>query len=188
MNLLALDLASTCGFALDADDIDTTDNPEYGSMSFDGGPGARALAFENWLTGVVKDRHICTIAIEAAVPVRGTTNLDALLWLRGSELIVRKIAAAHKLKLMIVGVGTWRSFFIGRAHAPKRAPNTGEALDTPAKRRKWLKQATMRECFNLGFHPRSDNESDALAILTYCLACFDPKNGMDPNELYAEAA
>ena len=146
------------------------------------------MAFENWLTHIVRARRICTIAIEGAVPVKGLTNLDVLLWLRGTELIVRKTVAANNMKLMIVGVGTWRSYFIGRAHAPKADSETGELLDTPNKRRKWLKQRTIKRCRELSYDPQDDNAADALGLLEYCLACFDPKNGMDPNELYAEAA
>ncbi len=179
MNFCALDLSSFCGYALDLDDVDASDNPEYGSVKFDGPIGMRAFVFEQWLERIIKDRRVTTIAIEGAVPVTRTTSLDAILWLRGTELIVRKVCAARKINLMVVNLSTWRSFFIN-IQPPK-------GLSKYA-RRKWLKAMTIAQCHEMGLDPQDDNAADALGLLTYCLACFDPKNGMDPNELYAEAA
>ncbi len=185
MNLLALDLASCTGFARQNDH---EPQPEYGSHRFKGAIGSRALAFEDWLICNVHDDRVTHIAIEAPVPVMGNTNLDVLIWLYGAHTIVRKLAAKNNMRIAIVNVGTWRSFFTGHARAPKHDPKTGELLETPNNRRKWIKQATILECRSRGLDPLDDNAADAIGLLTYCRACLDPKNGIDPADLYAEAA
>lgn len=184
MTILALDLALCTGWARSLG----PDASTYGSQRFSGALGTRALQFEDWLKVSIHEGCVESIAIEAPVPVRGTTNLDTLAWLLGAHVIVRKVAVEFDKRLIIVGVGTWRSFFIGFAHAPKKDPFTGRPLITSHIRRAYLKAATIKECKKRGFDPHDDNAADALGILTYCRACLDPANGMDPKELYAEAA
>jgi len=79
--------------------------------------------------------------------------------------------------LAVVGVGTWRSFFIGHARAPKSIPK-------PNDRRKWLKAKVMIECFNRGLEPKDDNAADALGLMFYCLSCLDS----NLEDFYLEAA
>lgn len=182
--ILALDLGSRCGWARENGPGSTA----YGSERFTGALGTKALAFEEWLRIAIFNGGVGTIAIEAPVPVRGKTNLDTLAWLLGAHVIVRKSAVKYDRRLIIVGVGTWRSYFIGCAHAPKVDPVTGQLLKTAHTRRMWLKNQTIKECKARGHAPRDDNSADALGLLYYCRACLDPKNGMNPAHLYAEAA
>lgn len=191
MNILSLDIASVTGWALDADDVDSSDNPEYGSIKFAGSLGIRAFVFERWLERIVTDRRVTTLAIEAPIPASGNTNMDTQLWLYGAFVTARKFAAARKIPTMVVSVQTWRSFYTGYARAPNVDPETGEVLAgtrNAGKRRAWIKKKTVAKCREHGWNPEDDNAADALGLLTYCLACFDPKHGMDPAELYAEAA
>lgn len=186
MHLLALDIASTTGFARHGP---TMLRPDCGSEKFSGPLGRRAHEFETWLEDnlalfrggdYAAVGPITALAIEAPISTSGLTNLDTQMWLLGAHVIARKLAHQHQLKLAIVGVGTWRSFFIGRASAPKELEKN--------ERRKWLKRAVIEECAKRGNNPKDDNAADALGLLEYCRACLDPRSGMSPDDLFAEAA
>jgi hypothetical protein len=151
--------------------------PDHGAEKFVGPLGARAYSFEHWLQDNLHAFPIQSIAIEAPVPVRGKTSLDTLAWLLGAHVIVRKLAHDYDLDLAIIGVGTWRSFFIGHANAPRIIPQK--------ERRKWLKSNVIAECQNRGIEPKDDNAADALGLLFYCLSCADNKI---LDDLFLEAA
>lgn len=68
-----------------------------------------------------------------------------------------------------VTVNSWRSAFIGRSMAP---PEVGRGLKDSARdtaRRKWIKEATIRECKRRGLNPPDDNAADAVGILFWFL-------------------
>jgi hypothetical protein len=191
-NILALDIAACTGWALDADDIDASDNPQFGSVKFPGSLGFRLLALEGWLTRFMTDRKVRTLAVEMPIPAMGNTTMENQLWAYGAHAIVRKVAAHKRVPVMVVAVQTWRVFFCGYAKAPFKNPDTGEIMagrENANKRRKWIKDKTIAACRAKGWDPQDDNAADALGLLGYCLACFDPRNDLvDPSTYYAEAA
>jgi len=178
MRLLALDIAATTGFAFWPSERPM---PECGSHKIRCDYlGERAAKFVDWLAPLIAAKEIDVLAIEAIVPMRGATSLDALEWLYGCSWRVKELCWRRNIQLLRVGVGQWRSFFIGRAHAPRE-------IEKP-KRRKWLKDAVKEKCRERGWSPCDDNAADALGLADYVRAKLDPDYGAATTPLMESAA
>jgi hypothetical protein len=148
------------------------DKPECGSESFADLPlGARGYAFRHWLTDNFKTFDIDCLAVEAPLPLRSKTNQHSIRWLYFANGIVHTEAHDWQMQLAEIGVGTWRSYFIGHAHAPKEIVGQNE-------RRKWLKGEVLSECRARGNNPYDDNAADALGLLYYVKSCVENELGI----------
>lgn len=68
-----------------------------------------------------------------------------------------------------VSVNSWRSAFLGTQWAPKEVGVGLSDAKREAARRKWIKEATIRECQKRTLDPKDDNAADAIGILFWFL-------------------
>jgi hypothetical protein len=142
--VLALDLASTTGWALRGrDDRITSGTITFKASRFEGG-GMRYLRFQNWLNEIAKlagpfDR----IVFEEVRHV----STDSSHVYGGLLATLTAWGEHHNVPYEGVPVGTIERFATGRGNADKAAMI-----------------AAMRA---RGFHPSDDNEADALALLLW---------------------
>jgi hypothetical protein len=150
--ILALDLGSTTGWALQPGcGAATSGTASFRPTRYDGG-GMRFLRFSNWL------EQIRTYAgrIEAIYfeEVRAHAGTDAAHIYGGFLATLTAWCEQQVIPYQGVPVGVIKQFITGKGNAGKEA----------------VKEAVRQR----GFHPADDNEADAIAILLWAL---DTKGG-----------
>lgn len=180
MRTLALDLATTTGFALgDNTGIIVSGSrrfPSYGEEI-----GRFAYAFRSWLKAGLRRHRPQMLVYEQ--PILGHTALITARKLYGlaweTELAVIDLIKARVLPedfvMAEVNISDWRTHFLGKGYP---------------RDRKELKLAVMDMCRVRGFafEEGNDNEADAIAILDYALACMQPDRAVDATPLFAGSA
>ena len=145
--ILALDLGTTTGWALQSyDGLFTSGTVSFKPGRFDGG-GMRYLRFTNWLTEL--DRLSGPIAAIWFEEVRRHAGTDAAHVYGGLMASLTSWGELRGIPYEGVPVGTIKRHATGKGNAPKQA-----MID--AARAK-------------GFSPEDDNEADAIAILLWAL-------------------
>lgn len=180
MRTLALDLATTTGFALG----DTTGIIVSGSRrfpSYGDEIGRFAFAYRSWLKAGLR-RHKPEMLVYEQ-PILGHTALYTARKLYGmaweTELAVIDLMKTGDLGqdfiVNEVNISDWRTHFLGRGYP---------------RERKELKLAVMQMCRVRGFafEEGNDNEADALAILDYALACIQPDQAILATPLFGRDA
>lgn len=173
MALMALDISTRTGWAYWRDGMP---RPHFGTFVSDAPLGERATLYRRWIVQTLKDQAVSDVFVEGVVPVSGPTNLDVMLWQYGAHVITRQVCHALGIPVEPIGVGTWRSFYIGTSRAPKVDAN-GTPLNTPSRRRTWLKRAAIAKSKSLGWMVNDDNQADALGVLFYARHIRDPRYG-----------
>jgi len=145
--MLALDLGTSTGWALQgADDFITSGTVSLKHTRFDGG-GMRFLRFRRWLEQLDLDAGpIETIHFEE---VRRHVGTDAAHVYGGLLGVLTAWCEEHLVAYQGVPVGTIKRFITGKGNADKSA-----VIDAVRVR---------------GFAPADDNEADAIAILLWAL-------------------
>ncbi len=180
MRTLALDLATTTGFALgDETGIIVSGSrrfPSYGCEI-----GRFAYAYRSWLKAGLRRHKPEALVYEQ--PILGHTALITARKLYGlaweTELAVIDLMKSGELspdfQMAEVNISDWRTHFLGKGYPRDRAE---------------LKLAVMQMCRVRGFvfEEGNDNEADALAILDYALACIKPERAFDATPLGAVIA
>lgn len=119
--------------------------------------------------------------------LQGGTTIDTIRIASGLSAHTESWAHAMGVRrFQEFNIASWRSDFIGRVAnnaAKSKARQLKKAGDKRASARKDLKALTIARCKQLGFAPRTDDEADALGILTYGLLI----SGQTPPWLAAEA-
>lgn len=147
LNVLALDLGTTCGWA-----VATREGKQRsGNFRLDpaklGGNGRRWIAFREWLTATA--REVGGVQVVYVEDVRRhVSNLSARVYC-GYLAMLEAWCAANNIPLHGVGVGTIKKHWTGKGNADK------DAMVIEAKRR--------------GYTVTDDNHADALAILAYAV-------------------
>jgi Holliday junction resolvasome RuvABC endonuclease subunit len=145
--LLALDLGTTTGWALRAQDgLITSGTVSFRPSRYDGG-GMRYLRFTNWLTEL--DQLSGPIAAIWFEEVRRHAGTDAAHVFGGFLATLTAWAELRGVPYEGVPVGTWKRKVCGKGNADKAA-----VISAICAR---------------GFHPSDDNEADALAMLIWAL-------------------
>lgn len=109
-----------------------------------------------------------------AANLAGNTSIDTLRLASGLSAHVHSFKHAYSLRQILeFNVSSWRPPFIGRIHsddAKREARIAKKAGNKRASARNALKSLTIARCKQLGFTPRTDDEADAIGILTHgCL-------------------
>jgi len=146
--ILALDLGTTTGWALQTgDDFITSGTASFNNTRFDGG-GMRFLRFRRWLEQLDSDAG----PIEAIYfeEVRRHVATDAAHVYGGLLAVLTAWCEEHLVAYQGVPVGTIKRFMTGKGNADK-------AMVIDAVRK-------------YGFSPVDDNEADAIAILFWANA------------------
>lgn len=145
MNILALDLGTTTGYAQVTSGNVTSGVIGFRAGRFEGG-GMRFLRFRNWLSSRLSESSIHAIYFEE---VRRHLGVDAAHAYGGYLATLTAWAEYNNIPYTGVGVGTIKKHATGMGNAPK------EAMIAAAIKR--------------GFCPADDNEADALALLFYAI-------------------
>jgi Holliday junction resolvasome RuvABC endonuclease subunit len=145
--MLALDLGTSTGWALQAgDDFITSGTVSLKHTRFDGG-GMRFLRFRRWLEQLDSDAGpIEAIHFEE---VRRHVGTDAAHVYGGLLAVLTAWCEEHLVAYQGVPVGTIKQFITGKGNADKAA-----VIDAVRVR---------------GFAPADDNEADAIAILLWAI-------------------
>jgi Holliday junction resolvasome RuvABC endonuclease subunit len=143
--LLALDLGTTTGWALNARDGSiTSGSASFKPQRFEGG-GMRFLRFKRWLTEIKQSADgIDAVYFEE---VRRHLGVDAAHAYGGFMAHLTAWCEHHQIPYQGVPVGTIKKHATGRGNASK------DEMIAAAR--------------NLGHSPADDNEADALALLAY---------------------
>jgi hypothetical protein len=149
-NILALDLATHCGWALQRRDGTISGGAENFSPRKSWVPGQRWVNFRSWLNLTLTTNDIGLIVYERVVFGQGHSSASAGDVYGGLRAIMEMCAALRNVELDSVHVGTVKKFWTGDGRAKK--PD----MVAEAKRR--------------GFHPVDDNHADALAVLGWAVA------------------
>jgi hypothetical protein len=148
MNILALDLGTTTGWALGTRDGTIRGGSESFSPKACGGYGQRWLAFRQWLSDT--RRSVDEIHAVYYEDVKHHSSLDASHAYGGFLAHVEAWCAANRILCRPVNVGTIKRHWTGMGNAKK------DAMIATARAK--------------GFNPVDDNHADALAILAYAIS------------------
>ena len=171
MLIVALDVATVCGFAIG----EVGSVPRSGSVAFGGGGNDRAVfaAALSWLSELLEPRpRPDWLILEALLPggaMKGETQRvtrDRLAGLRGVMLAVASLRGIQRVSE--ASVGDVRSHFIGTRKL-KRAAAKAEVL---------------RTCRRLGWDAADDDAGDACALWSYAVSQVDPQHGIRVSPLF----
>jgi hypothetical protein len=169
-DVLALDIATTCGWARGA----CGGMPTFGSVAFAGRSGASEPAiFANALRcfSDLMRNPPQLLVIEALLPagariISSKATRDRLAGLRGIALGVANCRGVFNI--IEAQVGDVRAHFIS---------------DRSLKRHK-AKTAVMQKCRGLGWAVEDDNAGDACAIWSYGCGLIDPRSALRVSPLF----
>lgn len=147
VNMLALDLATKCGWAYRTRDGKQRSGVERFAPGKGGHNGQRWLAMRQWLTEAAREMGGVHVVYYEDVK-RHVSNLSARAYC-GYLAILEAWCAANNVPMVGVGVGTIKKAWTGKGNATK------EDMIAEAERR--------------GIRVTDDNEADALAILSYAV-------------------
>src|SRR6187399_848697 len=168
-NVLALDLATTTGYAYGP----PRGVPTFGSIRFIKPGGSRAQAYRSfraWLEGKwnVRDAQPDLIVYESANVqfMGGKTNIETIKMLIGLAEHLEEWAH-NKFELREATTAQVRSHFLGQ--------NMKSAIAKPA---------TVERCRQLGWMANTSDEGDALALWNYQCSFLDPEVGVRTSPLF----
>jgi hypothetical protein len=165
--ILALDLATRTGFACGrpSDSV-----PPYSGSRRLASPGASMGAVfkdcRTWLSAFLEAHPVQLIVFEAP-HFAPKSNIGTLRTLIGLAAIVEELAYSGGYDVREAAVADVRRHFIGAN-----------------LKRKAAKEATIDNCYRLGWKPTDDNEADALALWHYQASFFDPKLALQTSPLF----
>jgi Holliday junction resolvasome RuvABC endonuclease subunit len=145
--ILALDLGTTAGWAMVGKDSNVVSGTEnFKPDRFQGG-GMRYLRFGRWLSEVME----CAGGIDLMVfeEVRRHMSTDAAHVYGGFLATLTSWCEHNQIPYQGVPVGTIKKHATGKGNAGK--------------------QAVIAAMQAKGYHPKDDNEADALALLTWAM-------------------
>lgn len=144
--VLALDLGTQTGWAVQS----AAGVVSHGTENFDrgrfSGGGIRFLRFEEWLGQMVATAGIGRVVFEE---VRGHRGTDAAHVYGGMLAILTAYCEKHAVPYEGVGVGVWKKNLLGKGNAGKPAVVAGVKA--------------------LGYWPSTEDEADAIGILTWAI-------------------
>jgi crossover junction endodeoxyribonuclease RuvC len=149
VTVLALDLATTCGFAI----LRTDGTIESGAQRF--GPrvvkgekeaeGMRWVKFRAWLVELHQRHEFKTIAYEEVNFIGGPGGTYAVQVYGGFVAVMQHFCEGYRIPYSPHGVPVIKKAWTGKGNARK--------------------EDMVARCRELGFKPEDDNEADAIALL-----------------------
>lgn len=146
-NVLALDLATKTGWAIKHRDGSIKSGVYDSSGKKGSHEGQRFINFRSFLSALIVEHQINHIAYE---DIRRHVSTQSAHIHGGFKAIMLMVSAGHNLETSKYGVGTIKKHFTGKGNASKD--------DMLLKARE------------LGFQPKTDDEADAIAILSLALS------------------
>jgi len=165
-DILAIDIATNCGFARGI----VGGVPTCGSLRFGAVNASNNAVFGHalkWISKLLEPQPRPDILImEAMLPPQarvGHTSRDVRDRLAGLHGIIRGVAYLRGIgEIAEANVGDVRMHFICDRHMPRSS----------------AKSQVMRQCEMMDWHPKNDNEGDALALWSYACGIVDPKTAL----------
>ena len=151
MRILALDLATTTGWALGEDH----QAPAHGRFSLPScgeNYGVFAAEFWRWLAGRLVRHEPRLVAYEKPIHLP-TDKLHTVRRLYSLATVTEMVCVAKGVQVVSYGLDEIRTNFVGPLHR-KRFPGRDN-----------IKRAVIAECRARGWNPNDDNDADALALL-----------------------
>jgi hypothetical protein len=152
--ILALDLATKTGWALERDGQPPLMDYEDFSQSPGAHPGDVFVDFRQWFIPFCQKHKPARIIYEAPWLDSGKSAAATMEFLIQITGIVVADAAAFKLPISKASTNSVRSFFVGNQHAKK--------------------PVVMAECVRRGWKPPNFDASDAAALLAYGVHLYAP--------------
>jgi Holliday junction resolvasome RuvABC endonuclease subunit len=156
--ILALDIATTTGYAVDKPGGgDTPLSGSFRCSHFDNDVGDAYVEFEQHLVELIGVHKPDVLVFEAPLVLVGgdrstvKTNQQTARKLFGLAAIAELIGARSHLRVFECDVSAVRSHFLGRARFHKNE----------------VKQAVMRRCQQLGYSPNGYDAADGCAVWDY---------------------
>ncbi len=146
--IIALDLATTTGFAIRRADGRIESGEVSFSLKKDEGQGRRYVKFRAWLLEVKQEHELAEIIYEQVMG-HGAHNVIAAHVYGGLLATLQAFGEHHGIAYRGIGVSTIKKRFAGHGQATKK-----DVID---------------QCRALGFKPGGDNEADAIALLHVAL-------------------
>lgn len=147
MNILAIDLGTTTGWALGARDGTVRGGKASFAARTGEGPGQRWLKFRQFLSDTGKGAEIHVVYYER---VLHHTAVQAAHVYGAFEAMLQIWCEINRIRMVQVSPGTIKKHWTGKGNADKAA------MVDEARRR--------------GYAPLDDNHADALALLSYARA------------------
>lgn len=122
--------------------------------------------FRKWLGEAIEEMAPTEIMFESPI-LLGLTNITTLRKLYSLAGVTELVAFDYELPVREAGLSDIRKHFIGLTRAPKDIAGRAE-------RQRFLKDRTIAECRRRGFRVASDDDADALALLSYALTLKKP--------------
>ena len=152
MTLLALDLGSSCGFAIFKNGEYITETKKL-QTTYKEKFGARFLEFRNWLLDVIEKHQIQSVYFER---VFGHLGTEAAHCFGGFMYTLASVCLQKNIPCTGFTVQAIKKFMTGKGNATK------EEIIAVAKSK--------------GFDPKTDDEADAIAIMLLALECLNNKD------------
>ena len=166
MKIAALDLAASTGIAIGEPGA----APTFWTERL-GDPDHRGMALMRIVAGLIRERGVEGIAIEAPILAMGPkASADTLRSLVGLYAVADAAARYCGVKPVSADVRTVRKHFLG--YSPKG--------------RQEAKDAVKNRCRALGWDVRDDNQADACALLDWRLAQLSPAHAVRTTALFQE--
>lgn len=166
MRILALDIATATGWACGSHDPVPVTHGVLNLPKTKEDIGRFLSAWREWLGHAIEQMAPTEIMFESPIltEVKNITTLRKLYSLAG---IAELVALDYGLPISEANLSSIRTHFVGMRWAPKEI--TGKEA-----RRKWIKARTVSECRRRGFRVASDDDADALALLSFALSLKHP--------------
>jgi len=176
LTYLALDLSrANTGYALWNG---KSAKPIYGSWKLKyefGSHGDSFLKLHRCLSDLYKVEPFDRLYFEEPInpgQLQGATTIQTIWLAFGLASHAQSFAAAKRCRIVkAINVGSWRKDFIGDMivrevnAGVRRKRKAGEKASATDQ----LKKLCVERCKQLGINPRSDDEADAIGILTYAI-------------------
>lgn len=144
MTVLALDLATQCGYAILRADGRIESGSERFAACGKEGAGMRWVHFRHWLVDQRAQHEFTKVAYELVVG-GGPSQIYAQQVYGGFVAVLQTFCEHHRIQYQGHHVGTIKKAWTGIGNAPK--------FEMIARAK------------HLGFNPKDDNEADAIALL-----------------------
>lgn len=188
MRILALDIATRCGWAYDCPPEPGEDpalracGVKSGTVRLPSPTGGTDVGFDNgnvfkyfydWLSLRIEGARPDVVAFEAPLNIHNmVTSENTVRLLFGLATIAELVAAQKGLQRFEANNQQIRKHFLGSAH--------GKSAD--------LKLKTMARCRALGWYPKDDNEGDAIALHDFARHAFRLPANRPAGPLFKKAA
>ncbi len=170
MRSLCLDIATLTGWALGSVREGVVGYGVHKLPKTDDDVGRFLHAYRSWLGPLIEQCNIGEVCFEAPI-LPGVGNLTTLRKLYGLVGMTELVARDCGVTCCEANLSEIRPHFIGTSRAPAEIKGKA-ARETKTLRRAWLKRQTVLECRRRGFHVTTDDDADALALLSLRLSHY----------------